>query len=98
MPGGDVGVYMADALENGAGFAWEIFRRQLDVVMHRILNDLEPRYRNSDHAIRCQSSCYSCLRDYGNAAVHGVLDSRLGLDLARILAGKAPATNSRRSF
>jgi Lhr-like helicase len=90
LPGGDIGIYMADALENGAGFAWEIFLERLDLVMARILGELADSYRSNRHAYECQSSCYTCLRDYGNVAVHGVLDWRLGLELAEVLAGREP--------
>ena len=37
----------------------------------------------------CDSSCYDCLRDYDNADLHGLLDWRLGLDLAALSAGGA---------
>ena len=30
------------------------------------------------------SSCYDCIRDYSNQNVHGLLDWRLGLDIARL--------------
>ncbi len=90
LPGGDVGIYMADALENGAGFAWDMFLQRLDVVMDRVLGELANNYRGVRHSANCQSSCYSCLRDYGNVAVHGLLDWRLGLQLAEILAGREP--------
>ena len=91
LPGGDVGVYLADQLENGAGFAWEIFLHRLDLVMGRVLGELAENFRGGRHANKCQSSCYSCLRDYGNVSVHGLLDWRLGLQLAEILAGREPS-------
>jgi hypothetical protein len=86
LPGNQVGIYMADALENGSGFAWEVFRNRLGDVMQYILGTLASTYRKVSHV--CDSSCYSCLRDYGNVSVHGLLDWRLGLELAELLAGR----------
>ncbi len=86
LPGGQFGIYLADALENGSGFAWEIYLNRFGAVMDYIMNDLGRTYRSDTHE-RCDSSCYACLRDYGNASVHGLLDWRLGMELAEILSG-----------
>lgn len=86
LPGGTFGIYLADALENGSGFALEIFRNRFEDIMRYITTDLGALYRSTEHDA-CDSSCYGCLRDYGNAAVHGLLDWRLGLELAELLSG-----------
>jgi hypothetical protein len=86
LPGGAFGIYLADALENGSGFALEIFRNRFADIMRYITTDLSAIYRSTEHE-SCDASCYACLRDYGNAAVHGLLDWRLGLELAEILSG-----------
>lgn len=86
LPGGTFGIYLADALENGSGFALEIFRNRFADIMRYITTDLSAIYRSAEHE-SCDASCYACLRDYGNVAVHGLLDWRLGLELAEILSG-----------
>ena len=95
LPGGHYGIYLADALENGSGFAWEIYLNRFGAVMDHILNDLGRTYRADAHE-DCDSSCYACLRDYGNASVHGLLDWRLGMELAEILSGSPRTTFSER--
>jgi Lhr-like helicase len=87
LPGGQFGIYVADALENGSGFAREIFRNRFGDIMRHITTVLAAAYRAEAHDSKCDSSCYDCLRDYGNAAVHGLLDWRAGLELAEILSG-----------
>ncbi|GLY86463.1 hypothetical protein Airi02_043920 [Actinoallomurus iriomotensis] len=79
--------FLADSLENGAGFSTHLgsehgLRPFMDDVL-RLLDSLcEP-----DHADRCRSSCNRCLRDYSNMAVHPLLDWRLAADLLAILGG-----------
>lgn len=85
LPGGAFGIYLADALENGSGFALEIYRNRFADIMSYITTELSAIFRSAKHE-RCDSSCYDCLRDYGNVAVHGLLDWRLGLELAEILS------------
>jgi hypothetical protein len=41
------------------------------------------------HALECDTSCNRCLRDFQNLPYHGLLDWRLALDMARILASPA---------
>jgi hypothetical protein len=38
----------------------------------------------------CDSACYDCLRSYQNMRFHGILDWRLAMDVASLLAGSAP--------
>ncbi len=87
LPGGQFGIYVADALENGSGFAREMFSKRFGDIMRHITTVLATAYRAEAHESKCDSSCYDCLRDYGNAAVHGLLDWRAGLELAEILSG-----------
>ena len=87
LPGGQFGVYVADSLENGSGFAREIFLNRFGDIMAHITTVLATSYRAEAHEVKCDSSCYDCLRDYGNASVHGLLDWRAGLELAEILSG-----------
>ncbi len=82
-------VYLADTLENGAGYATYLGRpEQFDRLMHdadRFLADLEL----PTHSDACDSACYDCLRDYYNMAYHPLLDWRLARDLVDLLQGRA---------
>ena len=78
--------FLADTLENGAGFSTHLgspdfLPEFLTAVSSYIKDDLE----DPSHAASCNSSCYRCLRDYGNMAYHALLDWRLARDLFRLL-------------
>lgn len=88
-----VQAFLADTLENGAGFSTylgseEILPNFLVAVEHHIERLEEP-----GHADACSSSCYRCLRDYGNMAYHALLDWRLARDLFRLLRGEGLRVN-----
>ena len=54
-------------------------------LMKLILDDgLADRFA----AHRCDSACYLCLKNYGNMRSHGILDWRLALDLANVIAAR----------
>lgn len=77
--------FLADSIENGAGFSTHLgspgyVRGFFDAVREYLL-DLE----NGEHSETCSSSCYRCLRDYGNMSYHGLLDWRLARDLFHYL-------------
>ncbi|MCH4250303.1 MAG: hypothetical protein LKF88_05480, partial [Microbacteriaceae bacterium] len=80
--------FLADTLENGAGFSTRLgspdFLPEFLRAVERYLADLE----TPSHADTCDSSCYRCLRDYGNMSYHALLDWRLARDLFRLLRGK----------
>ncbi|MDO9398030.1 MAG: helicase-related protein, partial [Herbiconiux sp.] len=80
-----VQAFLADTLENGAGFSTHLGSEQflpdfLEAV-EVYLGELE----KDDHPEVCNSSCYRCLRDYGNMAYHTLLDWRLARDLFGLL-------------
>ena len=83
-------IFMADALENGAGYA----RRVSDPkYMSTLLNefyerDCLDRWEQEKHASDCDRSCPDCLRNYGNRFSHGLLDWRLAVDLTEVTIGK----------
>ena len=82
------GIFLADALDNGSGFARQLFEEStFEAVMYEITQRLASLYADPLHSNNCDSSCYQCLRDYGNMSRHDILDWRLGLDLASILTG-----------
>ena len=81
-------VFIADVLENGAGYASQIGD---PVVLKGILDNLvsvtgrrlsDPRLHSD-----CESSCPNCLRSYENQRIHGLLNWRLGLDFAELALG-----------
>ncbi len=78
-------VFLADSLENGAGYAPLLgdpafFRR----VLRRVLDELRERWENGHHATDCTASCPDCLRSFDNQRIHGALDWRLALDMAEL--------------
>lgn len=80
--------FLADTLENGAGFSTHLgspsFLPEYFEAVTTYLDELE----EPSHAEVCSSSCYRCLRDYGNMAYHALLDWRLARDLFKLLMGE----------
>lgn len=76
-------IFLADSLENGAGYCTYLGRRD---VFADLLAKLQERGAEFEHHTnagqQCDSSCYVCLRDYRNMAYHPLLDWRLALDMA----------------
>lgn len=86
-------VFIADALENGAGYA----RRAADPAFLRIAlktfdDSVRPKWLHEKHSRDCDRSCPDCLRNYGNRFSHGILDWRLSLDLADLALGNQLTT------
>lgn len=84
-------IFFVEKLENGAGYCNYLSgRRYSDVPLKAIIEplveggDIYEQLVSTDHKNECTSSCYDCIRDYSNQKVHGLLDWRLGLDLARL--------------
>ncbi|MFZ2028847.1 MAG: DEAD/DEAH box helicase [Vitreimonas sp.] len=81
-------LFMADALENGAGYARKLFEPDLlrtAIAKHytQMAADwIEPRHRH------CDRSCPDCLRNYSNRRQHRLLDWRLALDTAELFLGE----------
>ena len=79
-------VYVADALENGAGYAVELGQpERLTAVLNEVRTSLQERWEG--HAGRCDSACPDCLRSWDNRQHHHQLDWRLALDVADLAAG-----------
>lgn len=84
-------VFFVEKLENGAGYCNFLSgRRYKDIPFKAII---EPLTKGGDiynflseekHMSECTSSCYDCIRDFSNQALHAILDWRLGLDLGRL--------------
>jgi DEAD/DEAH box helicase domain-containing protein len=83
-------VFIADALDNGAGYAAELGRPE---VFERLLSDGRKRltelYENdARHRDTCMPSCPDCLRSWDNRRHHSGLDWRLALDMLDLAAGE----------
>jgi DEAD/DEAH box helicase domain-containing protein len=82
-------VFLADRLENGAGYCRLVGEPvRLERVLDRIVDEIGERFQHDDHAGTCDSSCPDCLRSYDNRRLHPLLDWRLGLDLAELAAAR----------
>ena len=86
-------VFLADRLENGAGYAPELsLTTNIKAVLAGILDDLVDAYQDEAHS-DCRESCPDCLRSYDNRRLHGALDWRLALDVAELAAGHQLSTH-----
>lgn len=98
-------VFFVEKLENGAGYCNYLSgRRYTDVPQKAILEPLIPggniyeHLVSGEHSADCTSSCYDCIRDYSNQSIHGLLDWRLGLDLAQLANDKNTTINFSASY
>lgn len=86
-------VYVADTLENGAGYAVELARGpRLEAVLQAILGEVSKRWTSDGHST-CDASCPDCLRSWDNRHLHSLLDWRLALDVAELASGRALSTD-----
>src|SRR6266540_4001965 len=85
-------VFLADSLENGAGYA--AYLGQLDVLEHALRVAASSNWIEDErHSRECTQSCPACLRSYDNRYLHPVLDWRLALDMLDLVRGKELAVN-----
>lgn len=81
-------VFLADSLENGAGYCRHLGRKEvLEELLGSMLGGIRDRFEREGHSSECDSSCPDCLRSYDNRLLHPRLDWRLALDLAEIASG-----------
>ena len=86
-------IYVADTLENGAGYAVELARGpRLEAVLEAILGVVGQRWSAAPHAL-CDASCPDCLRSWDNRHLHSMLDWRLALDVAELASGGQLSTD-----
>lgn len=82
-----VEAFLADVLENGAGYATRLGSpEQLPALLEsasQFVQELEKPPHN-----KCDSSCPDCLRDFSNLVFHPLLDWRLGRDILELALGK----------
>ncbi|WP_344119733.1 helicase-related protein [Kocuria aegyptia] len=82
-------VFLADALDNGAGYALELGEpATLERLLRSIQSDTGTRLRSEPHGSACTASCPGCLRNYENRFNHWALDWRLGLDVINLALGQ----------
>ena len=88
LPGGEKAgeVIISDHLLNGAGFTAWIRDNWRDLLTSATNANPDPdtfigTVTSQSHRSSCDSSCYTCLRNYRNMAYHGLLDWRLGISL-----------------
>lgn len=87
LDGPEAEVFLADRLENGAGYATYLGR---DAVFASLIAQCA---RQLPHLLahsggQCDSVCHDCLREYSNMAHHGLLDWRLAMDMVRLARGE----------
>jgi len=79
--------YLADQLENGAGYC-NYFLSSTERLEELVAHMASEVVRHASHLNSagdpCGASCYECLRDHTNTPIHGLLDWRLAADLARV--------------
>ena len=77
-------IFLADAAENGAGYVtWLAAPENFEALMVRSQALIDDWEDGGLHA--CDTSCYRCLRDYGNSPYHPILDWRLAADALEIV-------------
>ena len=88
--------FIADALENGAGYVREFsdVNKLRDAINNYYKIAKNKWQERESHRKLCDSSCPDCQRNYGNRMVHNLLDWRLALDVAE-LALNIPLDHSR---
>ncbi|GAA2961047.1 DEAD/DEAH box helicase [Glutamicibacter bergerei] len=80
-------VFLADTLENGAGYAAQIAKPEVfDKLLRETRLNLQAEFEGLEHQ-QCSTSCPDCLRSWDNQRLHGVLDWRLALDMLDLSSG-----------
>lgn len=81
-------VFVADATDNGAGYAVELARADVfSELLSSTRERLTDQYGTRSHEA-CTTSCPDCLRAWDNQALHGALDWRLALDMLDLASGR----------
>ena len=82
-------IFLADAIENGAGFVtWLAEKQHFEELLFMTEHMIHERWEDSDHG--CEASCPRCLRDFSNLRFHPLLDWRLAADTLEVLLHGAP--------
>jgi Lhr-like helicase len=81
-------IFLADALENGAGFVTQFADPDAFDDLVARAERLVAQWDDPAHA--CDASCPHCLRDWSNNVWHPILDWRLAADALEIVVHGAP--------
>ncbi len=85
-------IFLSDTLDNGAGYSkWLCNEKNFIDVLKSIADkngDFYISLTNHNHIEKCDNSCYECMQSYDNLHYHGLLNWRLGLDMARMMYDK----------
>ncbi|WP_219999903.1 DEAD/DEAH box helicase [Halomonas sp. LBP4] len=82
-------IYVADSLENGAGYSRYICRSdRLEKLIRSHYEKVKENWTAPAHA-DCDKSCPDCLRNYNNRFLHAALDWRLALDMVELVLGES---------
>jgi DEAD/DEAH box helicase domain-containing protein len=81
-------IFIADSLENGAGYARHLAEPAEFAEMLKRIQTLNWA-ANGLHASECTTSCKRCLRHFDNRSKHRFLNWRLGLDLFDLAMGRS---------
>lgn len=82
-------IFLADAIENGAGFVtWLAEKQHFEELLSMTEQMIHDRWEGRDHG--CEASCPRCLRDFSNLRFHPLLDWRLAADTLEVLLHGAP--------
>jgi DEAD/DEAH box helicase domain-containing protein len=80
-------LFLADALENGAGYVRRLFdEKRFTEVLQEHYDSVKSIWESEEHS-NCDSSCQNCLRNYGNRMTHHLLDWHLALDVTELILG-----------
>lgn len=85
--GVDPQIFLADSLENGAGYSSYLGRADVVPELMAALDGYVKELRSAPHGNSCDGSCYDCLREFYNMAFHPLLDWRLAGDMLALLLG-----------
>jgi Lhr-like helicase len=78
-------LFLADSIENGAGYSTHLGTPAVLHELFKAADQYAGELSQTPHSAECLSSCYDCLRAYGNMAFHPILDWRLAIDLLKLL-------------
>ncbi len=82
-------VFIADSLDNGAGYATHLgTSERIERVFDR-MDDATSGWHQEPHRSQCDSACPDCLRNHDNQRVHGLLDWRLAADVCDLVRGRS---------
>lgn len=83
-------IFLSDALDNGAGYCnWLCNEDNLNKILESITHgDFYNNLTQEKHVESCDSACYECMQSYDNLQYHGLLNWRLGLDMARMMCNE----------